>query len=135
MSLELKTRLRNGTKLLGELWRSGGRCENLWGVGCLCLAPTKFCKAKMQWLALATAEVGRDLSAMDGEPHHYTIIELMRASELDATGLTIKADNGITFGLKGTVNLRDAVADPESVKLILKLLEAFPGSRLVKSNA
>lgn len=123
-------RLRAGAKLLGELWDGGTRCGEGWVVrpgGCGCTTKTKFCKAKAQWMALATEE-GRAIPR--GE---FTVLEVMKGSEWDATGRTVAFDipgeGVVKAGPKGRLPRAEMVKmTPETLSSMLKLVNVFPGS-------
>lgn len=124
-------RLLNGARLLGQLFRSGVRC-NLggWSMGC-CPNPTKFCQAKTQWMRLAE-KAGREIEMTD-----WGVIEAMTFSEFSATGLTMKVDLGeigvVGVGSRSEIPIADFLLiaqNPESMKSVLKVLRSFPGSKV-----
>lgn len=125
----MKDRLRKGAKMLGNLWRSGDRCQNGWMPACNCTESKQFCTVKRQWTALAE-KVGRV-----AEPDRM-IFEAMTAGELYETGLTIKLDNGVELGPKG-IPLPEAagfIAEPDSVPAVLKVLARFPGAKVARTT-
>lgn len=130
----VEIRLLNGAKILGQLWRAGGRCEEGWACGCV-RKTSKLCLAKGQWFALAVV-AGRTAPEQDGP---YGLIEMMTVSEFDATGLTIAAElAGIgtyKIGPRGVVRMTDIlelVKDPAGIASVFRVIDKFPGSRVVK---
>lgn len=130
-------RIRKGAGILGELWRSGVRCEGGWSAYCPCDdRKTKFCQAKGQWLYLV-GEVRPNALAQVDHDGEFFVIEAMNASELHATGLTIRDENGTKIGPKGTASVVDAVYTtqaPEAADAVMSVLAAFPGAMVVKSE-
>jgi hypothetical protein len=130
----IEERLKNGAKILGQLFRSGQRCEEGWACGCS-RKISKLCIAKGQWLALAV-QAGRPLPDQDGP---YALIETMTPAEFDASGLTLTAEiheiGTVKIGPKGQMSMADLLTlavDPASAKGTFKVLQGFPGSRVVK---
>lgn len=132
--LPLPQRLLNGARVLGKLWKAGERCANDWAGLCTDAADSRkrFCRAKLQWLTLAVGDPERDLSGVEEE---YGLILVMKASEFDATGLTMKLDSGILIGPTGGLSAADAGKlgeDPSSLQSILKILQTFPKARVTQ---
>jgi hypothetical protein len=125
-------RLLDGARVLGRLWRDGFRCDGGWSTACACASPGRFCATKAKWLVLAEREVG------DGP---FGIIEGMTGPEFDAAGLTItirSPDFGdLKVGHKG-VALADVARlagnDVSGARDVLRVLSAFPGSKLQKEG-
>lgn len=141
-----KARLLKGSRVLGQFWLAGDRCQEGWSVHgikppegvevpkapeCVCEKKSRFCKAKVQWINLAIEE-GRGL--LD-DP--YGIPLMMMASDWDATGLTLKIDlpeigmvgigpNGIT----SMTELAKISQAPESLHSMMNIWKMFPGSRV-----
>lgn len=68
----------------------------------------------------------------------YVVLEVMKASELHETGITIKIDTGLQIGPKGGASVTDAahvVSAPQAAPAVLKVLANFPGAMVVKSGA
>lgn len=134
----LNERLLEGARVLGALFRSGQKCKGGFRLvaddgapDCPCQAPTKFCKAKIQWALLALS-AERDLE--EGE---YGLILTMRLSELEASGFTVTFEfpetGALKAGPKGACTTRDLVElwkDPESAGHVLRLMARFPGSKM-----
>lgn len=132
--LPVEIRLVNGAKVLGQLYRAGGRCEEGWACGCS-RKISKFCIAKGQWLALAI-QASRPLPDQDGP---FALIEMMTPAEFDASGLTLTVElpeiGTVKIGPKGQMSMADLLtlaANPESAKGTFKVLQGFPGSRVVE---
>jgi len=132
--LPINQRLYKGAEILGKFYRAGKRCMNGWAG--ICLDPDEaksgFCRAKLQWLALAAGESDRDLSGVESE---FGLVEAMKLSELDASGLTITLDTGLKIGPTGSLSPADAgvlAMDPSTAKSIVKILETFPKSRVTQ---
>jgi hypothetical protein len=134
----VEERLREGAKILGQLWRKNVRCESGWRVqsdrgypDCPCKAPGAFCRAKIQWAILALG-AGRVL-----EEGPFGLLATMTVSEIDLSGVSIIADvsgmAGFKIGRGGNARATDLIElarDPESAVSVLSLLKAFPGSRM-----
>lgn len=144
----IKARLMKGAMILGECWRAGVRCADGWRVMaenggalalegfCRCPEKNRFCKARALWIELAIVD-GRDVEAGD-----YGLAFMMKASEWDATGLTlmIKGFAGMedfAIGPKGQISmggLGKVCQAPESLQSVLALMRKFPGSKAVASE-
>lgn len=132
--LPIAKRLINGSRVLGALYKSGQRCKNDWAGVCEDApeARSKFCKGKLQWLALAVEDIGRDLSGVEDS---FGLIHVMKCSEFEVTGLTMTLDNNVKIGPSGMITATDAgrlSQDPSSIPSVLKILETFPNSKVVK---
>ncbi len=133
-----KSRLLRGAKVLGDFWRGGERCASGWNSDCPdeLEKRSKFCKANMKWIELAIEEA-REIG--DGE--EYGIILGMRASELEASGLTLEIEHPehgrIKIGPKGTLSIAEIsklVTAPDAVGGVLKLLKVFPGAKVTETK-
>jgi hypothetical protein len=134
ITLPIEERLKNGARLLGQLFRSGQRCAGGWALSC-CSAPVKttFCRAKYQWHMLANSA---DRSCGSGP---WAIVEAMTPAEFDASGLTLTAEiseiGTVKVGPKGQMSMADLLTlaiDPQSARGTFKVLQGFPGSKVVK---
>jgi hypothetical protein len=126
----MNDRLLNGARMLGALWGNGQKCRSGWLPECSCPEPTQFCKVKVQWVAL-TRQDGRTINP------DRMIVEAMTARELEESGRTIELDNGVKIGPAGMVSTGEAaalVATPEAVPAVLKVLKAFPGAKVARSQ-
>jgi len=143
-------RLLEGAKQIGNYYRAGGRCKTMgWNIklaedaeSCevlltledLCQCGSKetiFCKAKVKWLLLALVEP-REIV-----PGEFGLALTMTGKEWDATGLTLtwmSSEIGeVKVGPKSGItmkSLRELGANPESGLTTLKLMKAFPGSKM-----
>lgn len=134
-------RLRNGARIMGELWRAGQRCTASWSASgeCLCQKKSTFCKARRQWIDLMISEDGENPArAIEGdeEDHPFAMFEAMLASELDATCLTITLDNGVKIGPAGSTAVKFAVeissGEAHGAGALAMLLRTFRGSKITK---
>jgi hypothetical protein len=153
-NISVADRLLNGAHVIGDAWRAGDRCQKAWSLEnpqdgspapdawiCGCGFPhargdgprTRFCRAKIQWTALAIQE-GREPRIGEWE-----FALLMNASEWDATGLAMNLDLGeagkVRAGAKPhaeitMIELTRLCHAPESLAGVLRILRAFPGSKL-----
>jgi hypothetical protein len=132
--LPLPERLKKGAAFLGQLWKDPTqRCIAGWTLdSCTCEFPTKFCKARMQWISLAI-EQGRDL---EEDPHGLALA--MTATEWDATGLTMKVQHPQIGEFKlgssldsvtGMVPVAQMMHDSEVLASTLRVMRAFPKSK------
>lgn len=133
-------RLKNGAKIMGGLWKDPAqRCPAGWSIEiCTCAPLKKFCQGRLKWLTLAV-EDGRDL-----EEGPYGLALAMTASEWDATGLTMKIEHaGIGMILVGSgqdsvtgmVDMGRMIDAPEVLASTLRVLKAFPKSKVVGLEA
>jgi hypothetical protein len=135
-------RLKRGAAILGDLWRKGVHCNEEWGVlcpeedpfkavDCFCDPKTPFCKAKKQWLDMASRE-GRDL--VQGP---FGLMITMEGSEWDASGLSVKFDfpdvGAHLIGPKGIMGRQDMIKlteSPDALASIVRMMKAFPGMKV-----
>jgi hypothetical protein len=128
-------RLKNGAKILGQLWKDlDQRCPMAWSLdNCTCQPLKKFCQGRLKWLTLAV-EAGREL-----QEDQYGIVLTMTASEWDATGLTLKLDHpGVGMILVGSgsdsvtgmVDMAKMMDAPEVLESTLRVMKAFPRSKV-----
>jgi hypothetical protein len=130
---DAKTRLLNGARLFGNLFRRGQMTACGWFLGCQCpQLMGEWCRAKLLWIRLALEE-GRSLEA--GE---FGLVESFTASEFEASGVTLAVDvPGVGIvkvgGAKGTMPLKSApmMGGIEGLKSVTNVLRAFPGSVVV----
>lgn len=146
----INTRLLKGAKLLGDFWRAGERCPDGWDIqdikavqvdgkeavrhrDCVCEKKTRFCLARVFWINLAL-DAGR--MPFDGE---MALPLFMSAEEWDATGLIYNFDHlevgliKIGTGVTSQIPMREFVKIcdlPDTMASVLKLLKAFPGSKI-----
>jgi hypothetical protein len=147
MTTTAKERLLKGAKVLGDFWQAGERCTEEWssfgasldpsyGLGCVCEAKSKFCKAKAQWVSMAKDD-GR--GAAEGP---FDVALMMTAEEWDRTGLTLKVeipDVGVVGvgGPKGVIPMKQmkiVSLAPATMASILKIFKVFPGSNVEESS-
>jgi len=147
MTTTAKERLLKGAKVLGDFWRAGARCTEEWssfgasldpsyGLGCVCEAKSKFCKAKAQWVGLA-----KDDGRVSAEGP-FDVALMMTAEEWDRTGLTLKVeipDVGVVGvgGPKGVIPMKQmekVSLAPATMASILKIFKVFPGSNVEESS-
>lgn len=136
MKPDAKTRLVNGARLLGNLFRRKAATPCGWslcGSGIQCGHPDEWCRAKRLFIRLAL-ESGRTLEA--GE---FGLAESFTLSEFEASGITLAVDVpevGVikVGGEKGGIPLRmlpemkmDGIDGLKSVAMVLR---AFPGSKV-----
>jgi hypothetical protein len=136
----LDERLQNGARVLGDLWRSGERCARGWSVWCECSPRGKFCRAKLLWIELATG-AGREID----DESEYAVIEAMKASEFDATGLVAVVEHPASGRLRvgpggGIRSMRDLAlvaskVDEAGRGTIARVLSTFPGSTVITEDA
>lgn len=133
MESDIKGRLLAGAKLLGELWRRGERCSLGWSMECKDPLPrNRFCRAKLQWVRMAEDVDGRIFC-----PGEYAVIEAMKASEFDATGLVavVQTPKGgrIKVGPGGNFDsmAKLALVAGESGGALASLMFMFPDAQLV----
>lgn len=135
----LPSRLLAGAKILGDLWRSGVKCQSGWSGICPCDEKTDFCDAKARWIGLLVELHGGlpyELSGNEG----YLVLEAMTVKMFEATGLTIRiARPGdrvpLRIGPKGTdfqtvIDLAAIDDDAEQAvahDAVVKLQEVFGG--------
>lgn len=111
---------------------SKARCKSGWSADeCGCLKPSRFCKAKLQWVLLAIEE-GRDVEA-----GAFGLVHMMKASEWDLTGLVMKVEIPGTGNFRigkeaeGTMTeLANLSVEAEAAKSVLLLLKSFPGAKM-----
>ena len=130
----VRTRLKNGAKKLGELWRKGLRCPEGWsGMLCQCPEPGLFCQARNLWLQLVCHDIDESRGWLDSDSP-YGIIQVMRLTEFEETGLVMMQDipdltdvplGGEGVGLRQLHSMRDA---PEAARDVIATLKAFPGA-------
>lgn len=133
---DLPARLRNGAKLLGDLWRAGLRCASGWAPSCSCLGgKTKFCRAKEQWALLAP--LTRNFAVEDTP---FGVVEAMLRPEIEAVGRTLSIETPEVgtwkAGPAGVVPI-DEIYNGwedgwEEVRVLLMMFKVFPGSTVVK---
>jgi hypothetical protein len=148
MSLDQKTlseRLLDGARILGNLWRRGKRCKEGWDLSpadgltaagvavmpCECSPRTEFCRARIEWVALA---IRADRAIVMG-PGGLAVT--MSAAQWDLTGLTMAVESEraglLRIGPKGTMSaahLRKLSEDPESAIAVFSLTREFPKARV-----
>lgn len=128
-------RLKNGAVFLGKLWKTPDqRCPSGWSLNeCECVPLKKFCVARNLWLVLGI-ETCRDL-----EEGPFGLATAMTASEWDSTGLAMKIDHPkvgvINIGsapscVTGMVDMGKMMDAPEVLESTLRVLKAFPKSRV-----
>lgn len=138
---KLGGRLRKGAEVLGVFFRQGECCREAWNVpdtftreaACACEPKANFCKAKAQWLDMATHDT-LPREVVHGE---WGLVFTMLASEWDATGLTLvlrsSEEGEIRLGPKGSIKMGDlgrmGIAT-EAYASVVKILTHFPGSRV-----
>lgn len=124
-------RLVNGAKMLGDLWRDGLRCRGGWRAKCDCEKSTKFCRAKLQWASMASAERGPGI--FSGTP--FEIIEAMTGEEFRASDLTIELEvpefDRVKVGPRGDVSYDDVAKTDVGLRAVVMVLKKFPGSKVV----
>ncbi len=136
-------RLRNGARIMGELWRAGARCTAAWSAtgSCQCKKRSKFCVAREQWINLMVAEdLGNPARAIEdgGDPkdHPFALFENMLAAELEASCFTITLDNGVKIGPAGSVAVKFSVeisnGEAHGGGALAMLLRTFRGSKITK---
>lgn len=131
---DTKTRLLNGARLLGNLFRRKAATACGWslcGSGVLCDHPDEWCKARRLWVRLAL-ESGRSLEA--GE---FGLAESFTVSEFEASGITLVVDvpevgTIRVGGAKGAIPIRSVteMGGAEGLKSVVMVLRAFPGSKV-----
>lgn len=135
-------RLRNGARIMAELWRSGQRCTAAWSASGACACPkrSKFCVARRQWIDLMletdSDNQARGIEADDSEDHPFALFEAMLSSELAATGFTIHVENGVKVGPAGSATVKLAVevvsGDAGGAAPLATLLRTFKGAKITK---
>lgn len=131
-----KTRLVNGARLLGNLFRRGQATACGWslcGSGILCEHTDEWCRSRRLWVRLALEE-GRTLEA--GE---FGLAESFKLEEFETSGITLAVDVpevGVVKigGVKGQIPIRalPTVGGLESLKSVAMVLRAFPGSKVAQ---
>lgn len=136
---EIQTRLLKGARKLVEFWRSGQRCETSgWSLrGCTCEIKTTFCGAKDLWVSLMIQDPKLEERGKPNEESDYGVVEMMRATEFELSGLTVKNNgeklHGSRIGPKGEISIAELIKlmdDSDAVPATLKLKEIFPGAEI-----
>lgn len=140
--LPTSARLVNGSRLLGQLWRDGIRCQDGWRAKCDCENPTRFCRAKVQWASMVATVLERRGGDDVFSGTDFEIVEAMTGQELVSSGLTLNLEvpgfGRLKVGPKGDVGY-DVVAaasqtDIMGLKAILAVIKKFPGSKVVSRD-
>ena len=134
---ENRIRLLKGAKKLAEFWRAGQRCETSgWSLrDCTCDIKTTFCGAKELWLSLMVQDPAMQERGEPNPASDFGVVEMMRATELEASELTVKSDaeklKGVRIGPKGEVlvaELLKTMDDPDAIPPTLEIKQIFPGA-------
>jgi hypothetical protein len=128
--------LVNGARLLGQLWRQNIRCADGWSDTCGDRQPTKFCKAKRQWLDLLSQDRQEgDYRPLPDFGREAFLLEAMNPDEFEATGMTVEYDiptvGRVKVGPKGEIPAAMLREEPVTIKAVLQVLETFPDAKVL----
>ena len=131
---DTKTRLLNGARLLGNLFRRGQATPCGWALcasGVLCDHPDEWCKTRRLWVRLALEEK-RTLEAGD-----WGLVESFTLEEFETSGVTLAVEvpefGAIKVGgQKGEVPIRSLpeLGGIDGLRSVIMVLRAFPGSKV-----
>jgi len=129
--LDLSTRLLNGARVLGSIWKNAEEPKSCgWGFcGCYHSGQgTKWCEAKRQFYVLLT-KTGRDPHSGD-----FAVIESMTLAEADAANVVVEVEvpvGKIRVGGGGAISWADLgkmTGSPKEAASLFQVLSNFKGS-------
>lgn len=142
--MNVRTRLLKGAQKLAEFWRAGLRCETTgWRLQeCECATKTTFCGAKGLWLALLFQDPDLPVRGEPNAKSEFGLIDMMRLTELEATGFTVRTDapklKDVKIGPKGELSLGELLKmrdEPDMIPPILDFKAKFPGAQIESVEA